>query len=282
MGIQQHFNEHTYPAILWRFPLLIKLIHAWNMLLLQRNWACQQELKLLLPALPPGGLVVDAGCGDGQYIFPYFQKFPRLRFWGFDKNKNNISFCEKYSGDLPGGGRLAFFSKKLEELHLDHEADLLLCIGTLQYIAEDGQVLQRFFRALKPACNLLVYVPVNGRAALPFYPFFFKKLNHYEKCQSRKRVYSDPEISGKLAAAGFHILKKKPTYGTLGIAAHETYSLLLMGMANAAWWWAWLFPCLLLLLLPIILIFKQIDYRLPKKSGNGLLILAQKPMDNTE
>ncbi len=277
MDIQQHLNEHTYPAIFWRFPHLISFVHTWNKLLLQRNWATTQQLKKLLSTLPPNSLVVDAGCGDGQYIFPFIKKYPHQRFWGFDKNKNNIAFCERYSEKLADGWRLAFFQKKLEELSLQNEADLLLCIGTLQYIAEDGRVLENFYRALKPGCLFLLYTPVNGRAILPLYRYFFEKTGHYEKSQARKRVYSEAEINEKLAAEGFSMLKKKHTYSTLGILAHETYSLLLMGLGNAAWWWSWIFALGLILFLPFILIFKWIDYNLPKNSGNGLLVLAQKP-----
>ncbi|MEZ4962804.1 MAG: class I SAM-dependent methyltransferase [Saprospiraceae bacterium] len=277
MPLTRSLSLHEYPPIFFRFPKIVFFIHCWNNLLLQRNWAVNHQLKSLLPNLPAQSIIVDAGCGDGQHIFPFFKKYKHLHFWGFDKNHNNIAFCKKYSGAVSGRDRLRFFHQHLEGLALENEANLLLCTGTLQYIKEDALVLKNFYRALRPGCNLLLYTPVNGKSVLPFYLYFFEKLGHYEKSQERKRIYAASEIIGKLGAAGFRIVKQKPTYGTLGIAAHEFYSLLLMGLGNAAWWWSWIFLLLLFLWLPFMLVFNGIDFIFPKKIGNGILIMAKKP-----
>jgi hypothetical protein len=48
-----------------------------------------------------------------------------------------------------------------------------------------------------------------------------------------------------------------------------------MGMGNTRRW-GWLFGLLLVAALPVILLLKGVDYFLPKKSGNGCLIVAEK------
>jgi trans-aconitate methyltransferase len=278
-GLQNHLHEHTYPAFLMRRPRLIGFIHAWNLLVLQRNQITCRTLMKLLPTLPADSLIVDAGCGDGQHIFPYHRKFPRLRFWGIDKNDGHIAFCEKYCETMPPDSKPKFISQNLEDLQLENEADVLLSIGILQYIEQDRIVLENFYKTLKTNGNLILYTPVNGRMILPIYRRFFKKLNHYEKSQERRRIYSPSEILEKIKTAGFEIREQHFTYGTPGIIGHEIYSLLLMGIGNAGNG-AWVFAPLLLILLPLILLLNQVDRLIPKKNGNGLLLLAQKPTLN--
>jgi SAM-dependent methyltransferase len=274
LNLSRHLRYHSYPDFLLRQPSLIGLIHGWNYMVLQRNWVARRGLRKLLVELASGSLVLDAGCGDGQHILPLARKFPGLQFWGYDKNNDNIAFCKKFTQDS-GGFNLHFFLENLEEMNLEGAAAIILCIGTLQYIPNDENVLQNFREALKPSGTLLLYVPVNGRTVLPFYPYFFEKLSHYEKSQNRQRIYLPEEVFEKVESAGFKVKQRRFTYGPLGIAGHEIYSLLLMGIGNAGSW-AWVFALGLIALLPVILILKGVDFVIPKKNGNGLLLTAVK------
>lgn len=274
-NIGSHLRHHSYPGILlWR-PQLIRWLYAWNLLVLQRNQVSRRVLARLLRKLSPGGLVVDAGCGEGQYIFPFFKKYSQLKFFGFDKNENHVAFCRRFASVTGGAVAPQFFRQNLEDMALENEADLLLCIGTLQYIGDDRRALENFCNALKINGKLLVYVPVNGRSVLPFYPYFFEKTDHYEKSQQRRRVYAPEEVFEKIRTAGFAIRERHFTYGTLGIVGHEIYSLLLMGMGNLGRW-AWLLAPLFLVLMPLVLLLKRADQFFPKKTGNGLLVVAEK------
>ncbi len=276
MNLRQHLHHHVYPAFLLRHPPLIELVYAWNRVFLLRNRLVLQALCAELRLLPPGSLIVDAGCGDGLHVFSTSQKFRQLRFWGVDKIVDNIAFCKKRAARLPSAqGRFEFFHQHLEELSLPENSNLVLCVGTLQYISEDRQVLANFHKVLNTRGKLLLYVPVNGRTILPLYRYFLKKTDHYEKSQQRKRVYTPQEIFEKTEAAGFTLLERRFNYGLIGIAGHELYSLLLMG-ASRLGAWAWLLLPLFLLLLPLVLLLKTVDYILPKKRGNGLLIIAEK------
>jgi SAM-dependent methyltransferase len=381
-SLASHLHDHTYPPFLLRHPQWVRLLHAWNCLVLQRNWATRRWLRRLSPQLPPGSLVVDAGCADGLHLFSPARRFPHLRFLGVDKKEGNIAFCRKYveriitpqppsrgdldtasmgdfgstpkqdlesnavnlrkdvtimgtrrtqigqiytdnqrasahsvpsvfpsssrtslklaaldlkvpaRADVPNtlspleGGRgvittknhVHFLHQNLEELSLENEASLLLCIGTLQYIGEDVQVLRNFARSLTPDGRLLLYVPVNGRMVLPLYRRFFHKMNHYENSQHRQRVYTPAALFEKLETAGLAVRKKQFTYGAAGILGHEIYSLLLLGMGNAGGW-GWVFGLLMVPALPVILLLKGADFILPKKNGNGCLVVAGKTRD---
>lgn len=275
--MKKHLFEHSYPAWLWRHPQWIALFHAWHALTLQRNLITGRWLRRLIPGLAPGALVLDAGCGSGQHLFSVGRKMRHLRFLGVDKNPGNIAFCERRAAALPEGAhRLRFICSSLEAMEQEDEVDLLLCIATLPYIIQDQLVLERFYRALKINGQMLVYVPVHGRIVLPFYRYFLSRTRHYENTQQRQRIYTPEEISGKLAKAGFEVQGHYFTYGTLGIIGHEWYSLFLVALGNPGTMAGLLLP-LWAVLLPLALLLVWVDDHLPKKTGNGLLLLAVKP-----
>lgn len=274
--MKAYLNEHLYPPFLVRHPRFIRLLHSWNNMILQRNLVTSHMIRNILPALPAGSLVVDAGCGDGQHLFPYWHQFPKLHFWGIDKNRNHIDFGKNYCNTYPEKEPVRFSLQNLEEMQVEGKADIIFCIGILQYTTSDRLVLENFYHSLKVQGKLIVYSPVNGRMILPFYQHFFSKIYHYEKSQQRQRIYTPEEIREKMTAAGFTISAQNFTYGPAGIIGHEVYSLMLMGM-SASVRWRWIFPGLLLILLPLILALIWTDRLIPKKNGNGMIILAEKP-----
>ena len=267
-------NHHEYPAVLLRHPSLIRFVYFWNNLALQRNWAVRNSLKNILIELKKNAAVIDAGCGEGMFIFPYARRFPNTRFIGIDKNRGHIGFCENYS-QKTNAKNISFFNENLEDGLPFAEAELLLCIGTLQYIEKDETAISNFYKALKKNGRIIIYTPINGKTTLPVYRHYFNKKKHYEKGQNRQRVYSEKEITDKLENAGFEILNKKYTYGNTGVLAHEIYSLLMMGISNSKWFSVFFFT-LLLCFMPIIFILNKMDYSIKKNNGNGLLTIAKK------
>ena len=218
--------------------------------------------------------MLDAGCGEGMHVLPVAPRFPAFKFFGLDKNKNHIDFCTKYSKteNVPN---VLFVCHNITEKLPVQEINILLCIGTLQYVRNDVKALCNFYNSMKSNGLAIIYTPINGQTILPVYRYFFDKKKHYEKSQNRERIYSAGEIISKLESAGFRIIEKEFTYGKIGVVAHEIYSLLLMGLSNSSVF-SVIFVMLLIFFLPLILIFNFLDSLFVKGNGNGLLIIAQK------
>ena len=256
-----------------KHPWLICFIHKWNTLLLQRNKVVKKELLKSLVGISTGK-VFDAGCGEGMFIFPYTYKFTHVHFIGLDKNKNHIDFCQKYRKNRKLENA-SFICQNFAEEVSEKDIDVLLCIGTLQYVENDEVAIANFYKSIKKNGKAIIYTPINGLTILPVYRHFFDKTEHYETSQNRKRVYSEKEITDKLKATGFEIISRKYTYGKWGILGHEIYSLLLFGVANGRWF-SVIFIIVLLCFLPLILALNFIDDSIIKINGNGLLIVAKK------
>lgn len=273
LHLSSHLNHHTYPWFLMKWPKLIHLVYGWNHLFLQRNRAVSRELKKELKNIG-NGRVLDAGSGEGLFIFPYAGRFSKNQFIGLDKNKHHLNFCENYQQK----NRLKnteFFQKELTQKMELKNIGLILCIGTLQYIEDDERVIRNFHQLLNKMGKAIIYVPINGRIILRLYRKYFSQTDHYEKSQNRVRIYSEIEILGKLKKAGFKILHKKHTYGRMGIVGHEIYSILLMKIGNGKWY-SPIFILLLFISLPVVYLLNKVDYFIKKQDGNGLLIVVQK------
>lgn len=273
LHLSSHLNHHTYPWFLMKWPQLIHLVYGWNHLFLQRNWVVSFALKKELKNNAIG-TVLDAGSGEGLFLFPYAKRFSKTQFIGLDKNEHHLAFCKNYQ--LSSGLKnTSFFQKELTQKIELKNIGLILCIGTLQYIEDDVKTINNFYQILNDNGKAIIYVPINGRIILRPYQKYFSKKKHYEKSQNRVRIYSEIEILEKLKKAGFIISQKKYTYGKLGIIGHEIYTILLMKIGSGKWH-SPIFILLLFILLPIIFLLSRIDYFLKKQNGNGLLIVAQK------
>lgn len=270
-----HLQEHTYPKLLMRNPLLIRWLYVWNGLILQRNWATKKALRKHLKKLPQNASVFDFGCGEGLHLLPWAERFPHHQFTGVDRLKNHLLFGEKYVRKT-GLKNVEFKQSDLVDFSSEEKADCISCIGVLQYIAKDSTVLKNIFNTLKNNGLTIIYIPINGRMISILYRYFFSKNSHYEASQNRKRIYNQKEFFEKMEKANLEIIERHITYGTLGILGHEIYSLLLMGIGNVPWWLAWIFTLALVVLFPLIMILKSIDYLTPKKEGNGMLVVARK------
>jgi SAM-dependent methyltransferase len=257
-----------------RHPRLIRLLYGWNGLVLQRNWATKKALQKWLPTLPENSLIIDAGCGEGMHLFPWAERYPNLYFTGIEKLESHLEFGRRYL-EVAHLKNVNFQKRELENFRVNKKAELITCIGVMQYIEKDEAVLKNIFEALSKKGIAVFYVPINGKILTPVYRYFFTQKMHYERSQKRVRIYSEKDFLEKLKNTGFHILEKKYTYGKLGILGHEIYSLLIMGMGNSGWL-APFFSVLMALFIVPILILKKIDYLIEKKDGNGMLLIVSK------
>jgi SAM-dependent methyltransferase len=272
--MRRYLHHHHYPGWLLRRPRLIDWLHGWHDLTLQRNLLVRRHADLWVRMLLPPVRILDAGCGDGQHSLPLLRRFPHLTVCLLDRHREHLLFLESYcrSAGFPNTTR------RLDDLCrfvADEPFDLALCVGMLQYVDDDQAALAALHRALRPGGVLLLYVPVNNRRILPRLTRRRPADGDYETAQGRRRIYRPDGIDSAVRNAGFRLLGCHATYGPIGIAGHELYQRFLSVLANAKGWHRWtILPALLLL--PPALALVRLDHLLPKKDGNGRLLIACK------
>lgn len=131
---------------------------------------------------------------------------------------------------------------------------------------------------MKPGAELLLYVPVNQTIILPFYKKLLLHYENYETIQQNQRTYTKQQLIKLLAHNGFVITEMKSTYGFFGKLSNELLNSHLI-LFNA---YSFLIKIILIISLlvfyPLILFCMIMDFLIPVESGNGLLIMARKPI----
>ncbi|MSQ78188.1 MAG: class I SAM-dependent methyltransferase [Flavobacteriaceae bacterium] len=267
--------EHSYPEFLLRYPRFIWWLYAFNWFTQLRKWYVFKALRKEVKNLPASYHLADMGCGEGQFLFPFVKSNKTANFSAIDKNAANIAFCQSYAA-ITCSKNCQIIHSDINSVHLKTQADLLLCVGVLQYVENDNAALANLHNQCKSGGKLLLYLPVNGRFILPFYKLLFNKFSNYETVQHRRRIYQPEDVISKLKAVGFSVEKQQSTYGIFGILSHEIQHSFLLLITHLPMLFKCVFALLLILFLPLIWMLMLLDFVKPKKSGNGLLVVARK------
>jgi SAM-dependent methyltransferase len=216
-------------------------------------------LRPLLNAKTDRLTVLDAGCGEGFYSMRLAQEYPHLSITAIDVKEEKIRRVKRAISGL-GVANIQTVVQSLLGL-TDHDRyDLALCVDVLEHIEQDEQAATRLAAALKPGGTLVIHVPQCGQW-------------HYIGPQPDWHVYghvregySLDEISSLLRRAGLELVYHRHSFGFWGALSSDLDERF------------YRFKPLWLLLLPVILALAWIDVQANHRWGNGLLIVARKPM----
>jgi 2-polyprenyl-3-methyl-5-hydroxy-6-metoxy-1,4-benzoquinol methylase len=259
--------NYQYPKLLFQFPQLIQLVFVLNYCFQYRKWTLIRTWKKALKKQTNAFVVADIGAGESQFLIPFCKQYPKAEFWAYDKHLESVHFIKQYP------------LKNLYSTELDIEvesaknkADLLLCIGVLQYIQNDEQALHHIYESLKKKGTAFLYVPINGKQYTRFYQWVFLNYPNYETLHYRRRIYTEQEIEDKLLKTGFKISNKTYTYGPLAAVSHEISTSLMVLFLQGNGIVKLLSLPLLVLFFPIQMLLYFIDFNTSKNTGNGLLL----------
>jgi 2-polyprenyl-3-methyl-5-hydroxy-6-metoxy-1,4-benzoquinol methylase len=123
------------------------------------RWLFRKRLHVALDYLfeTKAVRIADIGCGDGSFIkLLHAAKFPYQELWGLDLNPSVLSLA----GDFP---RAVFQVEHLGQTHFaDQTLDAIVCLDTLEHIADLSQPLREYQRILKPGGYLITSEPVES------------------------------------------------------------------------------------------------------------------------
>jgi 2-polyprenyl-3-methyl-5-hydroxy-6-metoxy-1,4-benzoquinol methylase len=270
-------NTHSYPALIHRYPVLLRLVHAATQLVTLRVWYVRRAIRHVLKSIPIPFTYLDAGCGGGDFLLPYAGHFPSSTFVGIDRAAENVAMCARYA-EYAGLTNVRVEQARLETFNRDLQADIITCVSVLQYTEDDEGVLNGLHHVLSENGCLVLYVPVNGRPFFPFYKRWAERIgvNDYEQRQARQQIYTTGKVLDKLKRAGFVTESAVHSYGPAGAAYHEIYSLLLAAMLHSPRLLAPIPALALLILYPLLLVLMLADFIVHNRTGNGLLVVARR------
>ncbi len=278
--ISQLLDWHDYPALFYRFPILVRCVYTVNHILTLRNWYVRRALRKIEKSQSVGFSFLDAGCGMGEFALGVAKRHSHARVEGIDFTASNEPLANLIAKSM-NLTNIKFYQGDLTGLRADRQYDLILCNSSLQFIKEDSLALHNLYTALKRTGVLLLYVPVTYRRYLPWSETLERKYlsDFYYKYHDDFLMhrYTSDEVLRKIQQEGFNIRSTEYAYGVCGAIAFELYSLILVGVKRFPIIWTILlviiFACIVF---PIQLLLMLIDFIIPKSIGNGVLIAAVK------
>ncbi len=159
--IEDYFDAHAQN---WLTPY--ETIERPNdVVLLQRR---DIALDYLLDGLPPGGRVLDAGCGAGPLSLELAKHGYRVR--GVDISKKLLALAELRLADYGIDPEHCVFEHgDLLALDLDPGSfDGIVALGFLQYQPDERKALDRFHELLRPGGVLVASGPMKIRLSNAF------------------------------------------------------------------------------------------------------------------
>jgi ubiquinone/menaquinone biosynthesis C-methylase UbiE len=139
------------------------------------------DLKRLIgEPLPQGGVLLDAGCGQGKSFRLLHEAFAPQRLIGLDADPHSVALSraeaarENMAADILAGDCAAI------EL-ADASVDLVFCHQTFHHLVEQERALAEFWRVLKPGGLLLFAESTKAYIDTWVIRWFFRHPMHVQK-----------------------------------------------------------------------------------------------------
>jgi ubiquinone/menaquinone biosynthesis C-methylase UbiE len=114
---------------------------------------------------------LDIGCGAGLLISDLSRI--GLRGVGIDGAASMIEFCKAESRQLGNAGAWQYEQADVEQIPFpDQSFDVAICCGVVEYLPDDGPLLQEVHRILRPGGRFLLSVTNRYSYSMSLYPLF--------------------------------------------------------------------------------------------------------------
>jgi SAM-dependent methyltransferase len=147
-------------------------------------------LDAALPALPPAGVVVDAGCSTGYLLEDLRRERPSARLIGVDLVAGGL---RKAHANVPEAQLL--LADVCDLPIADQAVDAVVSANLLEHVPDDEGALREFFRVLRPGGRAAIVVPAGPST-----------YDYYDRFLGHERRYARRELAGKSRAAGFRVV----------------------------------------------------------------------------
>jgi len=247
-----------------RFPFLRKPFFLFLDFLFLRQWYVKKHIKALYP-YDYNLNFYDAGAGFCQYSDFVLSNWKKSRVLALDLKRDYLMEYAFYA-DIKYDARFHWIEADLIE-HIPNERfNLIVAIDILEHIEEDLKVIKNFFQCLHEGGNLIISTPSNSDKAAQF------------TAEHVRPGYSEDDIKSKLTSSGFAIKEFKYTYGKWGKISWILSIKIPLKLLSLSCFMLIVLPIYYLCLYPIIYLLMQIDIRTINKIGNGIVIVAEKPV----
>ncbi len=260
------------PGRLISGPAFMRKIFYWLLdLLLLRTWHVKKALKKISRELKGHANILDAGSGLGQYTWRMCRMNENWKIDGVDIDSEQIEDCKSFFKKTGLEERTTFRTADLTAFRDPDAFDLILSVDVMEHIREDEKVFSNFSESLKQNGFLLISTPSDKGGSDAHAAEDESFIGEHVR-----NGYSIPDITEKLARAGFRKVEAHYTYGKPGNISWRLTMKYPVKMLNISYIFFILLPFYYIVFLPVSIILNIFDISLNHKTGTGILVTARK------
>jgi SAM-dependent methyltransferase len=243
--------------------LLRKIFYLLLDMFFLRQWYIKRHMKNLFgkhQALD----YYDAGAGFCQYSDFVLSHWRNSRVLASDLKAYYLNDYQAYAvNHYPE--RFTMVTADLVDYIPEGKYDLVTAIDILEHIEDDTQVLRNFYQCLKPQGKLLISTPSDKDEAARFTE------------EHVRPGYDINDLIDKLNKCGFRTVIREFSYGKFGKIGWLLGIKIPLKLVSLSRLLILVLPFYYLLMYWIVGILMCLDLSTNNASGNGIIILAEKP-----
>jgi SAM-dependent methyltransferase len=181
------------------------------------NVGTRKRMKFCRYFLPGNIATLDAGCGNGAFVFQAFKL--RNEVLGINLDPYQVKRCEEYR-DYVGINSLHCQFKVYniyDLLSLNQKFDQIICFETLEHLKKDEEVIAIFRDILKPSGVLHICTPRGNRR-----PYFGEVLSEDEDGGHVRLGYTFKIFEEMLGRHNLVVTHKDSAIGFFSLKIEET------------------------------------------------------------
>ena len=240
-------------------------------LLLLRTWHVKRALRENALQIGAEAVVLDAGCGFGQYSWRMARMNEKWKIEAVDIDKEHIDDCASFFNKAGLSARTSFRTADLTLLTDRKRYDLILSVDVMEHIEDDVRVFENFHNALNDNGTLIISTPSDKGGS--------DVHNEHEASFIGEHVrdgYSINDITEKLRSAGFRNIRVAYTYGIPGSISWKLSMKYPIKLLNISPLFFILLPIWYLVFFPLSFLLNYADLLITHREGTGLLVTARK------
>jgi ubiquinone/menaquinone biosynthesis C-methylase UbiE len=149
-------------------------------------------------SIPPSSLILDVGCGTGEFELLLLREHPEQSIVGVDLSEGMLELARQKCGAFPGA---TFYQADAATLPFsDSSFDLIVSASAFHYFNEPAAALLEIRRVVKPTGSVVILDWCKDYLMCRLFDLVLKRIEPgYESC------YTQGELHRLLESAGFEV-----------------------------------------------------------------------------